>query len=154
MLWFAFSEPPAAPQLLAPPLVNQTNTAAALYQTGQRLYYQGRYAEALSQQQQTLAIAQDIGDRDDEADALRELGIAYLELWQADKALQRHQDALSLYRDIGDRAGEATVLGGMGWMTCIWWCCPPAKPPWAAQMLKALRRLALASTSSMVELRR
>ena len=107
---FVFSELSTAPQLLAAPLVSQAETAATLYQTGQRLFYQGQFSQALDSLQQALQKAQAEADRQIEADAWT--AIATLHLALEDKALGREaiDRALALHEDLQDPVGRAEAL--------------------------------------------
>ena len=59
-------------------------------------------------------ITREIGDREEEADSLYNLGFAYLRLGQYQQAIEFHQQALAMTREIGDRQGEANSLSGLG----------------------------------------
>ena len=65
-------------------------------------------------QEQHLAIAREIGDRNGEADSLGNLGAAYLSLGQYQRAIELHEQSLAIKREIGDRKGEANSLGNLG----------------------------------------
>ena len=63
---------------------------------------------------QSLAIAQAIGDKPGEANTLNNLGIAYQAQKNAAKAIESYTQALSIARAISDRRMEAITLGGLG----------------------------------------
>jgi tetratricopeptide (TPR) repeat protein len=61
-----------------------------------------------------LAIYQQIGDKNGEANTLQAIGDVLQFLKRSDEALSRYEQALSFYREIGDRLGEANVLQELG----------------------------------------
>ncbi|MGR3279355.1 CHAT domain-containing protein, partial [Acaryochloris marina NIES-2412] len=62
----------------------------------------------------TLDISREIGNREGEANALGNLGIAYGALGQYQKAISFLQQTLDISREIGNRVGEANALGNLG----------------------------------------
>jgi CHAT domain-containing protein len=74
----------------------------------------GQYQKAIEFHQQQLTIAREIGDRNEEANSLNNLGLAYKSLGQYQKAIEFHQQSLAIYREIGDRQGEAISLSIIG----------------------------------------
>jgi CHAT domain-containing protein/Tfp pilus assembly protein PilF len=73
-----------------------------------------QYAQALEYYQQSLRIAQEIGDRAGEGTTLHNMGVVYYSLSQYAQALEYYQQSLGIQREIGDRAGEGTILHNMG----------------------------------------
>ena len=61
-----------------------------------------------------LAIYQEIGDKNGEANTLQAIGDVLQFLKRSDEALSRYEQALSFYREIGDRLGEANTLQAIG----------------------------------------
>jgi tetratricopeptide (TPR) repeat protein len=61
-----------------------------------------------------LAAARQSGDRDKEASALTDLGVALLRKGDAPRAVQHLEQALEMVRPTGNRAREADVLGNLG----------------------------------------
>ena len=64
-----------------------------------------------------LMAAQDAGLNGDQADVLRQLGVAWLEQGDFAQAQGCCQEALALYRRTGNRLGEGNTLTDMGWMS-------------------------------------
>jgi CHAT domain-containing protein/Tfp pilus assembly protein PilF len=81
---------------------------------GLAYYSLGQYPKAIEFHQQSLAIKQEIGDRNGEALSLMNMGIAYSELGQYPKAIEFYQQSLSIQRQIGDRNGQALSLMNIG----------------------------------------
>jgi CHAT domain-containing protein/tetratricopeptide (TPR) repeat protein len=74
----------------------------------------GQYQQAIDYHQQYLTIAQEIGDRWGERNALGGLSNAYYSLGQYQQAIKHHQQYLTIAQEIGDRQGEGTTLGNLG----------------------------------------
>jgi tetratricopeptide (TPR) repeat protein len=87
-----------------------------LWFRGLGLAHEGLGNSSLSAQyhQQSLQLAQSIGDQISEAKALGNLGNAYNNLGQYERAIDFHQQSLTLAREIGDRRGEGNALGNLG----------------------------------------
>jgi DNA-binding SARP family transcriptional activator len=64
--------------------------------------------------QATLQLAVRTGDRDTEAHALNELGVAYEFLGRYQQAVTSHQDSLAIRRQLGLRQGQAASLNNLG----------------------------------------
>ena len=62
----------------------------------------------------SLDAARRLGDRQGEADALINLGVALREVRRFDEAITAHQDAAAIYRDTGDRHREGMALTNLG----------------------------------------
>ncbi|MEO0828684.1 MAG: CHAT domain-containing protein, partial [Cyanobacteria bacterium J06642_9] len=73
-----------------------------------------QYQQSLESYQQVLEIAREVGDREDEADALSNLGLAYHALGQYERAIDVYQQSLAIAGNIGDRQGEANALNNLG----------------------------------------
>ncbi|WOD39073.1 tetratricopeptide repeat protein [Nodosilinea sp. E11] len=97
-----------------PNQAEKQNFAAICGNLGNAYWSLGQYQQAIDYLQQTLAIAQEIGDRQVEANSLGNLGNAYWSLGQYPQAIDYRQQQLAIAREIGDRRGEATSLGGLG----------------------------------------
>lgn len=78
----------------------------------------GLYQDAVSYLQTALKIAQEVGDKRGEGDALGNLGIAYADLGQPRKAVEFYEQAMVVAHEIGDRRGERNALGNLG-SVCI-----------------------------------
>jgi tetratricopeptide (TPR) repeat protein len=74
----------------------------------------GEYQKAIEFDQQSLAIAREIGDRGGEASSYMGLGNVYYSLGEYQKALEFHQQSLAITREIGDRGGEGKSYGNLG----------------------------------------
>jgi len=74
----------------------------------------GNYAEAISLQEASLTICQEIGNRDGESTALMNLGEAYLHSSRPDEALSCLRPALIIARSTHGRYDEALVLTNLG----------------------------------------
>jgi tetratricopeptide (TPR) repeat protein len=70
--------------------------------------------ERIPQLEAQTAAAQRLGKRQDEGNALGNLGIAYDALGEYQRAIDYHEQHLTVAREIGDRRGEGTALGNLG----------------------------------------
>ena len=95
-------------------LGDRAGEGSTLNDIGLVILNQGRYAEALKQFQQVLAIRQEIGDRVGEAGSLNDVGLVYFYQDRYAEALEQFQQSLAIRREIGDRAGEGTTLNNIG----------------------------------------
>jgi tetratricopeptide (TPR) repeat protein len=75
---------------------------------------QGILRESIPLLQQSLQIAQTIGDRKNEASSLGNLGNVYYALGEYSRALEFYEQALVITREIGDRKGEANSWFNLG----------------------------------------
>jgi tetratricopeptide (TPR) repeat protein len=75
---------------------------------------QGHCGEAVSLGQAGLAAARTAGDREGEAWALNQLGIAQEQTGEYPAAAASQSMALDLFREIGDRRGQAWALNQLG----------------------------------------
>jgi CHAT domain-containing protein/tetratricopeptide (TPR) repeat protein len=91
-----------------------TIEADKLLEQGIQQFDISEYQAAIRSWQQTLAIYQQLKDRDGEASSLNNLGLAYYSLGQYPKAIEFHQQSLAIKQEIGDRNGEALSLMNMG----------------------------------------
>ena len=84
------------------------------------LHTQGHWNEALSLGQAALAAARTTGDRQGQAWALTQLGIAQELTGDYPAAAASQTEALRLFRDIGNQRGQAWALNELGlvqWLT-------------------------------------
>ncbi|MBD2425948.1 CHAT domain-containing protein [Phormidium sp. FACHB-1136] len=72
------------------------------------------YAASLNDARQGLAVAQELGDRRREGEALIRLGNTHLHLGQPQEAIGIFQQSLVIAREIGNRQAEGYALGGLG----------------------------------------
>ena len=73
-----------------------------------------QYPKAIEYHEQSLAIKQEIGDRDGKADSLTNLGNFYNRLGQYPKAIEYYEQSLAITQEIGVRNGEAISLNNLG----------------------------------------
>ncbi|XGW00676.1 MAG: tetratricopeptide repeat protein [Leptolyngbya sp. BL-A-14] len=102
--------------VLAQETTHQTSQARAdqLLQQGIEQNQNSQFEAALQSWQQALAIYRDIGDRQGEANALNNLGLACRDLGQYTQSIEFHQRSLAIERQIGNRRGEAASLNNLG----------------------------------------
>jgi tetratricopeptide (TPR) repeat protein len=74
----------------------------------------GAYDEALSHYQQSLKIAEEIGDKDGVATVLHNLGGLHREQGSYDEALSHFQHSLKIYEELRDISGVAKLLAEIG----------------------------------------
>ncbi|WP_449417189.1 tetratricopeptide repeat protein [Phormidium nigroviride] len=87
---------------------------ASLNRVGWLFRAQGRFKDAIEVHQESLAIAQEIGDLQGEANSYRRLGVAYNCLGEYQQAIQFYQQSLDISQEIGDRRGEGYSYNGLG----------------------------------------
>ena len=73
-----------------------------------------RLEEAISAQQDAVAISCGIDDRHGEGMALGNLGLALRQAGRFDEAISACQHAAAIFRETGDRHGEGMALGNLG----------------------------------------
>ncbi|OYQ65654.1 hypothetical protein B9G53_06740 [Pseudanabaena sp. SR411] len=86
----------------------------SLISLGGAYYLLGQYQQSISFLQQSLKIAQALGDKNGEASSLNGLGGAYYSLGQYQKSISFLQQSLEIQRALGDKNGEASSLNGLG----------------------------------------
>jgi CHAT domain-containing protein/uncharacterized protein HemY len=74
----------------------------------------GSYSHALKYQQQALEVSWKLGDRDNEARALRGISNIHLELGNYSKALDYNQNEIKLLLDLGDKTSRHRAGASMG----------------------------------------
>jgi tetratricopeptide (TPR) repeat protein len=72
----------------------------------------GQVEKAIEQYEQALAIAREIGDRQNEGSWLGNLGSAYFNLKQYERADEFYRQQQKICQEIGYRYGEANALWG------------------------------------------
>lgn len=72
------------------------------------------YHQALKHYQNSLSIAQKVGDRHGEGKALGNLGHTYFAFGNYSQSIDYHQQHLTIAQEIGDRWGIGGALGGLG----------------------------------------
>jgi tetratricopeptide (TPR) repeat protein len=75
---------------------------------------QGRYEQALTHLQQSLASFRKLDDRYGQAVSLSNLGLVYEWQRRYEQALACQRESLDISRELGDRAGQAHSLGNLG----------------------------------------
>ncbi|KOR34199.1 hypothetical protein AM228_25575, partial [Planktothricoides sp. SR001] len=89
--------------------------ADRLLNQGRQQYTTSQYQAAIQSLETALNIFREIGDRNEEGNALIGLGNAYNSLGQYQKAAEEfYQQSLTIKREIGDRNGEGNALIGLG----------------------------------------
>jgi tetratricopeptide (TPR) repeat protein len=88
-------------------------SAASMNNLGENYRMLGQFTRAIDLFEQALAIARQIGDRQNEATYLGNLANSYDDLGQIPRSIDLHEQALAIDREIGDRANEATELGNL-----------------------------------------
>jgi tetratricopeptide (TPR) repeat protein len=86
----------------------------SLNRLGLCYFYLGQYEKAITYQQQSLEIKEEIGDRRGVASSLGNLANCYGSLGQYEKAIAHQQQSLEINEEIGNRQGVATSLGNLG----------------------------------------
>ncbi|MBD2586377.1 tetratricopeptide repeat protein, partial [Planktothricoides raciborskii] len=89
--------------------------ADRLLNQGRQQYTTSQYQAAIQSLETALNIFREIGDRNEEGNALIGLGNAYNSLGQYQKAAEEfYQQSLTIKREIGDRNGEGIALNNLG----------------------------------------
>jgi len=89
--------------------------ARAFNVSGRIAFNEIDYKHALEYQIRSMELARIIGDKQSEADALRQIGVLKWYNLKYTVALKEYfEPALALYRQTGDKSGEATTLSNMG----------------------------------------
>jgi tetratricopeptide (TPR) repeat protein len=85
-----------------------------LIDQGNFYLFQGIFRESMPLFQQSLQIAQTIGDRYGEANSLIGLGNVYDSFGEYQRAIEFYEQALMIQREIGDHNGEAKSFKNLG----------------------------------------
>jgi DNA-binding SARP family transcriptional activator len=72
------------------------------------------WEDGVQANQVALQLALSGGDRDGQAHAYNELGVAYEFLGRYQQAIDSHQASLTIRRELGDRGGQAASLNNLG----------------------------------------
>ncbi|NIA12119.1 MAG: tetratricopeptide repeat protein, partial [Nitrospiraceae bacterium] len=91
-----------------------TVKAAALHHLGIIHQAQGRYDEAVTRYQESLKIAEELGDRSGIASTLHQLGTIHQTQGRYDEAVTMYQESLRIEEELGDRSRIAITLGQLG----------------------------------------
>jgi tetratricopeptide (TPR) repeat protein len=75
---------------------------------------QAEYPQACQCYEQSLEMAQELGDRAGVARSLLQLGILHQAQREYPQARQHYEQSLEIERELGDRVGVARCLGQMG----------------------------------------
>ncbi|MHA2252457.1 MAG: tetratricopeptide repeat protein [Candidatus Kariarchaeaceae archaeon] len=94
----------------------ETGTWIALFENIQgNIYYQkGEFDKTLECWQRSLAIREDIGNLQDIAGSINNIGLIYRTKGELDKALEYYQRGLALYNEIGNPFHIALALNNIG----------------------------------------
>ncbi len=87
--------------------------AQALNQTGKQFFHIGEYEKAQTYLQQSLAIQQEIGDRQGEGATLNNISGIYQAQGDYQTALDYLQRALAIMQEIGNRQGKGATLNNI-----------------------------------------
>ena len=88
--------------------------AGAMHNLGVILQDVGAYPQAQQLYEQSLQIAQELGDRAGVAGSLHQLGMLLQQQGEYAQAQQRYEQSLQIAQELGDRAGVAGSLWGLG----------------------------------------
>jgi tetratricopeptide (TPR) repeat protein len=94
--------------------IENWNYRVALTSLGNAYYLLGQYQQAIKFLQQSLDIAREIGNQNEQAAPLCNLANVYYSLGRYQQAIEFLQQSLDIAREIGDRHGEAICLGNLG----------------------------------------
>ncbi len=92
---------------------NRQIQAQALEQTGKQHLHLGDYDTALDYLKQSLAIAQEIGDKAGEGTTLNNISGIYNARGDYDTALDYAKQSLAIKQEIGNKAGEGSTLNNI-----------------------------------------
>ncbi|MGB8688893.1 MAG: CHAT domain-containing tetratricopeptide repeat protein, partial [Microcoleus sp.] len=81
---------------------------------GNAYYSLGQIERSMAFYEKSLAIFQEIKNRQGEASSLGGLGMAYHSLGEYERAIDYHKQSLAISQEIKNRQGEASSLGGLG----------------------------------------
>ncbi|HEY8969625.1 MAG TPA: tetratricopeptide repeat protein [Puia sp.] len=93
---------------------DQASTAICLQQMGQISYYLGNYPQSLDFHLQADKIFREVGQREQIAANLDDMGILYYYNRQISLARKQYDEALALYSQAGNSEGQATTYGKIG----------------------------------------
>src|SRR6266542_1140984 len=93
---------------------NRTAQASAHEDLGVIYLRLGRYADAITSAQASLALHRKLGDRQGQADSLNHLAVVYRRLGRFAEASTCVQESLVLSRELGDRHGQDNSLASLG----------------------------------------
>jgi tetratricopeptide (TPR) repeat protein len=74
----------------------------------------GEVEKAIGYYEQQLGVAREIGDRQQECNALGNIGGAYSDLGEVERGIRYDERALVIAREIGDRRRQSMALGNLG----------------------------------------
>jgi len=94
--------------------IDAKTNARALNNIGQIYKVKGDYDTALRYWEQSLAIYQELGDRQGEGTTLNNISQIYQAKGDYNTALRYLEQSLGIVQEIGDRQGEGTTLNNIG----------------------------------------
>jgi predicted ATPase/class 3 adenylate cyclase len=103
----------------------------ALFGVGQHCCFTGRYEEAQTPLEESLAIARELSDRAHVARVLQPLGMAAFGRGDRSAARSHMEEAVKLAREIGDKRELAAALNGLAQLHRIEGELDPAEPLYA-----------------------
>jgi len=102
--------------------------ASALHEVGWQCCHLGRYEEAATWLEESVAIARELGDRKLIGRALQPLGMATFGRGDLPTARRYFQEAVDLARDLGDKRELAAALNGLAQLHRVDGQLEPAEP--------------------------
>jgi ATP/maltotriose-dependent transcriptional regulator MalT/DNA-binding SARP family transcriptional activator len=88
--------------------------AEALRAIGASLYQMGRLHEAISRYNQSQAVYTSLGDKQNVAVVMMELGLAYMISGHFRQALENYEKALEYWREVQNTVSQANLLNNLG----------------------------------------
>ncbi|MFW9915298.1 MAG: tetratricopeptide repeat protein [Candidatus Thorarchaeota archaeon] len=97
-----------APAALAP------RKASFIYLRGRICLFKGEQDQAMDYFQQSLAMRQEFGNKNDIAVSLRNIGVIHGNKGDVEQAIEYHQQALKLFQEVGNKARIGRCLTNIG----------------------------------------
>lgn len=88
--------------------------ASLLDQKGVNSWRKGELDSALQNQQQSLKIREELGDKPDISNSLNRIGIIYRQKGKLDRALESYQQSLALRKELGSQRDIGASLNNIG----------------------------------------
>jgi tetratricopeptide (TPR) repeat protein len=95
-------------------MASDVSSARELIEKGNNAYERSEFKKAVECYEQALEIAQEIGDRQGEGNALGNLGMLYRATGEIKKAIKCYEKALEIARENGYRQLEGKTLDNLG----------------------------------------
>lgn len=94
--------------------LEEAGIASLLHNLGQIAHANGDYEQAISINQESLAIRREFGDRRGIAMSLHSLGIIGADQGESDRGRSLIEESLAIRRELGDRQGIAVSVQALG----------------------------------------